>query len=232
MLMVSLSLAVSVIPEGLPAIITITLAIGVQGLAKKNAIIRRLPAAETLGSVSVICTDKTGTLTKNEMTVKWVYTLKGEHQVTGEGYAPLGEILGAHSEELMEILKAGVLCNNAKLIQEGKSWKVLGDPTEACLLTSAKKAGLDTEKILKNWPRKEEWTFDSERKRMSTLHKDTLYVKGAPDSILEKCKMPEAMKKKILAQNAVYAQQAHRVLAFAKKTIKKGDEACEEDPNF
>lgn len=178
MLLIALSLAVAAIPEGLPAVVTISLSIGVRKMAEKKALIRRLSSVETLGSASVICTDKTGTLTQNEMTVRKIYVDQGLIEVTGSGYAPEGEFSG-ESPSLDLALKIGALCNNASLAEEGNTWKIIGDPTEGALLTAAAKKGINPkDEILDEMP------FDSERKRMSVLTKEGLFVKGAPDVLL------------------------------------------------
>lgn len=233
MFLLSISLAVSVIPEGLPAIITLSLALGVQRIAKRNAIIRKLAAAETLGSVSVICTDKTGTLTQNEMTVKEVWINQRLIKIPGIGYEP-NEKLAVDSAELELLLRTAVLCNNSSLIEMGKDWQVTGDPTEGALLTLAAKSGIDREELNEQYPREEELIFDSERKRMSTLSKNTLYTKGAPDSVLSICshiqlngkieKLTEKAKENLLKENDKLARQAYRVLGFAYKQSSSAKE--------
>lgn len=242
MFMLSISLAVSVIPEGLPAIITLTLAIGVQQMAKDNAIIRKLPAAETLGSTSVICTDKTGTLTQNQMTVQKLWIDEDSRNVTGVGYAPKGEIEGERTEALDLILKIASLCNNSKLVENKGRWEVLGDPTEACLLTLAHKGGVDPEKLARKEPRSNELVFDSDRKRMSTVHHNTLFTKGAPDTVLSVCthafyhgkiyKLTDKMKANIMKVNDAWAKQAYRVLGFAYKPQQKDGTPVEEKMIF
>jgi magnesium-transporting ATPase (P-type) len=195
----AVSLAVAAIPEGLPAIMTITLAIGVQRMARRNAIIRRLPAVETLGSVSVICSDKTGTLTRNEMTVQSIATSGHLFEVTGVGYLPVGEFLldGAevsleHRPLLSEMTRGALLCSDASLRQVGEQWIVDGDPTEGALVVVAMKAGLDPDFESKNYPRTDVIPFESEHRFMATLHHNHdghgfIYVKGAPERILEMC---------------------------------------------
>jgi len=248
MFFLSISLAVSVIPEGLPAIITLTLAISVQKMAKKNAIIRKLAAAETLGSVSVICTDKTGTLTKNQMTVEKVYCGQNEYQVTGVGYSPKGAFLQNNKLiqikkhlDLQQLLESAALCNNSELIQQNRKWTIFGDPTEASLLSLAAKSGLKLAILNKKNPREKEFIFDSERKLMSTLNKTkssfTLHTKGAPDQLLEICshiqidgivkKLSPKLKREILEQNAIYAKQAYRVLGIARKEFDQANKASE-----
>ena len=191
-------IAVSLIPEGLPALITITLAIGVQRMAQRNAIIRRLPAVETLGSVSRICSDKTGTLTLMEMMVVSAATAESEYQVTGNGYAPEGEVKqdGKPADKRDPVLgllgRVSMLCNDAELFQQEGVWKVEGDPTEGALYPFATKLGMDRQAEQKAYPRIDAIPFESEHKFMATLHKsadgkEILLVKGAPEVILENC---------------------------------------------
>src|SRR5262245_59403183 len=190
-------IAVSVIPEGLPAIITITLAIGVQRMARRNAIIRQLPAVETLGSVSRICSDKTGTLTLMEMMVVSAVTAEAAYQVSGNGYAPEGEVTKdgkrIDKEPVLALMgRVSLLCNDAELFQEQGSWKVEGDPTEGALYPFATKLGLDRKAEAVASPRIDAIPFESEHKFMATLHKPAqgevfLLVKGAPEVILEHC---------------------------------------------
>lgn len=205
MFLATVGLAVAAIPEGLPAVITITLAIGVQAMAGRNAIIRRLPAVETLGSVTVICTDKTGTLTKNEMTVQEVVTAGERFAVSGVGYAPRGAFALRENGEgedinpqdfptLAEICKAALLCNDAEIVPaaEDDGWSADGDPTEAALLTMALKAGLEADTERAQYPRSDLIPFESEHKFMATLHHDhggraVIYLKGAPEVILKMC---------------------------------------------
>lgn len=189
----SVALAVAAIPEGLPAILTIALAFGAKAMADKNALIRRLPAVETLGSATVICSDKTGTLTRNEMTVVRVYCGRETYQVSGAGYTPHGEFTrdGQKVDALQEpdleaTLTAGLLCNNAILREHAGAYEMLGDPTEGALVVSARKAGLPRESA-----RLDEIPFESQLQYMATLHQDTLdnviYVKGAPEKLLGMC---------------------------------------------
>ena len=201
MFLAAVGLAVAAIPEGLPAIMTITLAIGVQRMARRNAIIRRLPAVETLGAVTVICSDKTGTLTRNEMTVQTAVTAERSFQVTGSGYDPHGEVLfddqsvvPSSEPTLLELIRAGALCNDAGLheARQGGGWEISGDPMEAALLTLALKAGLDLRAQHETWPRTDVLPFDAGRRYMATLHHDHaghgfVYVKGAPEQLLEMC---------------------------------------------
>lgn len=211
MFLVGVSLAVAAIPEGLPAIVTIALAVGVQKMLKRRAIIRKLPAVETLGCATVICSDKTGTLTQNEMTVRRLFVSNELIQITGEGYDPKGEIvLGEHSRlnrsksSLDLAFKISALCNNAKLQKSDATipgifrkrninpWQVLGDPTEGALLVLAAKAGIWRENVEKKEQRVFEIPFDSDRKRMTVIYKSLdklkVYTKGAPDIVLENCK--------------------------------------------
>src|SRR5499427_7673914 len=195
------SIAVSVIPEGLPALITVTLAIGVQLMAQRNAIIRRLPAVETLGSVSRICSDKTGTLTLMEMMVVSAVTAESDYQVTGDGYAPTGEIkkdgAPAHKEPVLTLMgRVCLLCNDAELFQQNGAWKVEGDPTEGALYPFASKLGMDRQAEQASFPRIDAIPFESEHKFMATLHKSAggkqvLLVKGAPEVILERCNLQQ-----------------------------------------
>jgi magnesium-transporting ATPase (P-type) len=190
-------IAVSVIPEGLPAIITITLAIGVQRMAQRHAIVRRLPAVETLGSVSRICSDKTGTLTLMEMMVVSAATAEAEYEVTGNGYAPEGEVTQdgkpAGEDPVLELLgRVSLLCNDAELFQHEGVWTVEGDPTEGALYPFAAKLGMDRQAEQSAYPRIDAIPFESEHRFMATLHQDAggqtmLLVKGAPEVILEHC---------------------------------------------
>jgi Ca2+-transporting ATPase len=212
MFLTAVSLAVAAVPEGLPAVVTITLALGVTRMAKRHALIRKLPAVETLGSATVICTDKTGTLTKNEMTVTRLFPGDQVFDVTGEGYAPIGEIrqvLGVRGEGtspdalpltphtspitagLRNLLTASVLCNGATLKQDNGTWQVIGDPTEGALLVVAAKAGLRIEQLETTHRFLGEVPFDSERKMMTVVRRTSdgpvAYVKGAPDVLLRHC---------------------------------------------
>ena len=195
----AVSLAVAAVPEGLPTVVTVALALGVQRMARRRALVRKLPAVETLGSTSVICTDKTGTLTVGEMTVRALYTTELNFTVTGEGYGPDGKILlnGAApenkpAEQLRALLTLLVGCNGAHLSNEGKLWTVIGDPTEGALLTAGMKFGLEQNAIETQFPRVRDYPFDSDRKRMTVLRKLPdgrlqAMVKGAPDILLERC---------------------------------------------
>lgn len=200
MFMMVVALAASAIPEGLPAIMTVTLALGVQRMAHHNAIIRRLPAVETLGSVTVICSDKTGTLTRNEMTVQRVVCAGHVFNVGGVGYAPVGDfsidgriIDTAHYPALVRAIRAGTLCNDGRLREEEGIWEVEGDPTEGALLVLGGKAGLTQAAAEAAWPRIDSIPFESEHRFMATYHRDSggdpwIVVKGAPERILEICR--------------------------------------------
>ncbi|WP_068467998.1 cation-translocating P-type ATPase [Candidatus Protochlamydia phocaeensis] len=242
MLLTSLSLAVAAIPEGLPAIVTITLASGVRKMAKRHALIRRLPSIETLGCTTVICTDKTGTLTQNEMVVRVIWVNDALIDVTGLGYIPEGKFFQksqpidpSHIPELSLALKTASLCNNASLYQEQGRWEISGDPTEAALLVAAKKMGLNKAALEKDYPQLDELPFDSERKCMSFLRQgaegNILFTKGAPDVILNRSAsillngqeqaLNLANRKRILEINHQLASQGLRVLALAYRNIKE-----------
>ena len=226
-------IAVSVIPEGLPAIITITLAIGVQRMAQRNAIIRRLPAVETLGSVSRICSDKTGTLTLMEMMVVSAVTADATYQITGDGYAPEGEVKKdgrpAGKQPVLDLMgRVSMLCNDAELFEEDGAWKVEGDPTEGALYPFAAKLGMERQSELAASPRIDAIPFESEHKFMATMHKsadgkELLFVKGAPEVILEHCdrqQTADGERKPVdgahfMSASDKLAGQGERVLALA-----------------
>src|SRR5262252_5700272 len=228
-----IGIAVSVIPEGLPAIITITLAIGVQRMAQRNAIIRRLPAVETLGSVSRICSDKTGTLTLMEMMVVSAVSAETAYQVTGDGYAPEGEVKKdgrpAGKQPVLDLMgRVSMLCNDAELFEEDGAWKVEGDPTEGALYPFATKLGMDRQAELAASPRIDAIPFESEHKFMATLHKsadgkELLFVKGAPEVILEHCDRQQTAggepkpidRAHFMSASDKLAGQGERVLALA-----------------
>jgi magnesium-transporting ATPase (P-type) len=225
--------AVSLIPEGLPALITITLALGVQRMAQRNAIIRQLPAVETLGSVSRICSDKTGTLTLMEMMVTSAVTAEAAFEATGDGYAPLGEVRkdGRPAGEVPVLKLMGpvsMLCNDAELFQDDGAWKVEGDPTEGALHPFASKLGLDRQAELVAYPRIDAIPFESEHKFMATLHrfageKEMLLVKGAPEVILEHCARQQMAncetttmdRERFMRESDTLAAQGERVLGLA-----------------
>ena len=192
-------LTVAAIPEGLPAVLTITLAVGVQAMARRNAIVRQLPAIETLGSVSVICTDKTGTLTRNEMSVTHLLTADDKFEISGEGYAPIGEVRpllkdGVGSESsLLDIGLVALLCNDSQLQKNDKNeWVVEGDPMEGALMAFAGKLGLDLHDDKRKWTQTDVIPFDARYRYMATLNHDhkgnaVICVKGAPEKILDIC---------------------------------------------
>lgn len=242
MFMTAISLAVAAIPEGLPAIVTIVLALGMQRMAKRHSIIKKLHAVETLGSTTVICSDKTGTLTQNEMTVTRIFVNNNTYSISGEGYKPFGDFaLGdtkidpKQEDDLMLLLTIGALCNDARLDESGtekeneKSWRIIGDPTEGALIVAAEKAGISIEEISNHMPRLQEIPFDSDRKRMTTFHPEkdgyVAYIKGAPDIMLNLSTaihksgniipISEEDRNNILTANHDMAAQALRVLAFA-----------------
>lgn len=243
MFLTAVSLAVAAIPEGLPAVVTTTLALGVTRMVKRHALIRRLPAVETLGSTTVICSDKTGTLTKNEMTVTTLYQQRDVFTVTDEGYAPIGEIRTesepstvALMPPLITLLRACVLCNSATLRLEGFIWKVIGDPTEGALLVVAAKAGLTKDDLERENPLLGEVPFDSERKKMTVVRRSpsgpVAFVKGAPDVLLRDCQawltregdiepLTDAFRQEITVINQRLASQALRVLGVAIRRLDR-----------
>jgi len=240
MFLAAVSLAVAAIPEGLPAIMTITLAIGVQRMAQRNAIIRRLPAVETLGAVSVICSDKTGTLTRNEMTVRTIATAENLFELGGTGYDPHGaislsnrEVLAEERPLLLQIVRAAVLCNDASLEQRNDEWLIHGDPMEGALLVSGLKAGLDIEAEGKQYPRTDLIPFESEHRFMATLHHSHtgdafIFLKGAPERVLEMCTHQRTFdgdqpldRNYWLNRIEEMAQQGQRVLAIAVKPVSQ-----------
>jgi len=248
MFLSSVALAVAAIPEGLPAIVTISLAFGVRRMVKRNALIRKLPAVETLGCTNIICSDKTGTLTKNEMTVKEIYANNIIIKVTGDGYTLEGSFIREgndtfNSEHLELLLKSGALCNDSRMNYNNKRWEIFGDPTEGALLVSAEKAGLKKGELEKHLPRICEIPFDSKRKCMTTIHRTNgegvAYSKGAPDVILDKCKyiylngqvkdLTEEEKKVILNVNHDMANEALRVLGFAYRSLPSEYDPTPED---
>lgn len=233
--MAAVALAVAMIPEGLPAVLTITLAIGVGRMAKRNAIIRRLPAVETLGSTTIICSDKTGTLTRNEMTVHKLFAGNENFEVSGVGYIPEGEILKNGKKVdiltnpvLSELILAGLLCNDSILKKNEEEWKIEGDPTEGSLLVAAKKAGFDFGKENNKYPRLDTIPFESQHQYMATLHNQNgstvIYMKGSVESVLARCdtvmgasgEMQSIDKSIINGQVETMAGQGLRVLAFAR----------------
>ncbi|MEM1538925.1 MAG: cation-translocating P-type ATPase [Candidatus Bathyarchaeia archaeon] len=254
--MTAVALAVSAVPEGLPAVVTVCLALGARELAKRNAVLRRLASAETLGAVTVICSDKTGTLTKGEMTVRQIYTGGKRIDVTGVGYEAKGEFLLNGKplnvnvdNDLRILLEASTLCTNARY--DGVN--IIGDTTEGALIVAAAKAGIKKDELEKTFPRVHEVPFTSERKRMTTVHKSPdgkifAYVKGAPEVILERCthvivngeimKLSERKRREILKVNEEMAGEALRVLGVAFKEIPSsatenlGEDVVENDLVF
>ncbi len=238
MFLAAVGLAVAAIPEGLPAIMTITLAIGVQRMAHRNAIIRRLPAVETLGEISVVCSDKTGTLTRNEMTVQSVATGTGLFSISGTGYDPHGSFLFEGQEVqpddypiLLEICRAATLCNDAELENSGDQWRLHGEPTEGALITLGLKAGLDLNMQRQEWPRTDTIPFESVHRFMATSHHDHaghgfVYVKGAPERILEMCNTQRLRGTDVTLDHYYWQQQmealghmGQRLLAIACKPL-------------
>ena len=242
----AVALAVGAIPEGLPAAVTITLAIGVSRMAKRRAIIRKLPAVETLGSTTVICTDKTGTLTENQMTVQRIVAGGRPYEVSGTGYEPAGTVTDPDSAEapgdgalrpaLRTILVAGALCNDSQLVRADERWTVQGDPTEGALLAVAAKAGLDRERLEDDAPRIDSIPFESLHQYMATMHDPgegrprAVYVKGGVEVVLERCtdaldadgeRLP-LDREAVLADVELLAAQGLRVLAFAARELPPG----------
>jgi Ca2+-transporting ATPase len=246
--MTAVALAIAAVPEGLPAIVTINLALGMREMVKRHALIRRLPAVETLGSASAICSDKTGTLTQNEMTAVKLYVPDLFYDVSGRGYDPEGhfhqsgdDVVAEELPDLIKLLTGALLCSDARLETlpsgEGKEFRIAGDPTEGALVVAAAKANLTRERMEELYPRRDEIPFDSVRKRMSTLHNDPdsnhfiLFTKGAPDLVLELCThvydkdavkpLTEENRQHIANVNRDMAQSALRVLAVAERRFDK-----------
>ena len=248
MFLVAVSLAVAAIPEALPAVVTIGLAMGAQRMIRHHALIRKLPAVETLGSVTVICTDKTGTLTEGQMLVEKVWTLDQEGNVTGSGYEPSGEIRvdGAPADvapqtPLAKLLTAAVLCNDAVLVapaEVGDEWALVGDPTEGALLALGAKAGFERERVNTEYPRTAEIPFDSERKRMVTIHRTAngsaglVATKGAIEATIDAVEqvatqagdldLTPQLRTEVLDQAAEFAAEGYRVLAIAGRSVADG----------
>ncbi|MBC7339616.1 MAG: cation-translocating P-type ATPase [Firmicutes bacterium] len=244
MLLSGVSLAVAAIPEGLPAVVTICLALGVQRMSRRNAIVRRLPAVETLGCATVICADKTGTITRNEMTVQYLWVPGGEWRVTGEGYQPRGSFqpvtADAHTDaapptrksataalprQVEMALMAGALCNDARLVHRNRDHEVQGDPTEAALLVAAAKAGLWREELERQWPRVGEIPFEPERRCMSVVHrgrggKYVAFVKGAPDVIVRMARGALGPRGTVPLDRALAAEIAARNEAYGRRALR------------
>ncbi|MDH4264873.1 MAG: HAD-IC family P-type ATPase [Deltaproteobacteria bacterium] len=229
---IAVAASVAAVPEGLPIVVTITMAIGISRMARRHAIVRNLPAVETLGSTTVICSDKTGTLTKNEMTVKVIYDGEHSYEVTGSGYEPKGEIFHewescnvATLKGLCGVVRIGVLCNESSLYEDNGQFKVNGDPTEGALIVSAMKAGLSFEEEKIRYPQLSILPFESDRGFMATLHhyngKKIIFVKGAPEKVIEMCSQtPEGDRldrEKALRMAEHFAKDGMRVLAMAYK---------------
>ncbi len=240
--MFAVALAVAAVPEALAAIVTGALAIGMRQMAKENALVRKMTAVETLGCTTVICSDKTGTLTKGEMTVRKIYYNERKIEITGSGYEPTGEFKGISIDEIKNdsgiqmLLKGAVLCNDADLYKANGKWNIKGDPTEGALVVVASKVSIDVSNVRLKNPRIEEIPFSSERKRMTTIHrmedgKIIVFVKGATEVILERCsyilrngkteEIKDEDKIKILKTNEEMASEALRVLALGYKEISQ-----------
>jgi Ca2+-transporting ATPase len=249
MVMFAVSLAVAAVPEALAAIVTGALAIGMHQMAKRNALVRKMPAVETLGCTTVICSDKTGTLTKGEMTVRKIFAGGRAIEVTGAGYEPKGEIKGSemdikNNRPLQYLLQGGLLCSDAVLEEKEGKWIIKGDPTEGAMVVAAVKAGFHEAEMRLENPRIEELPFSSERKRMTTIHqmedgKKTAFMKGAPEVVLDKCshilsdgeirELGQKAKSEILKANEEMAQAALRVLGFAYRECSDSIQCTEED---
>ena len=243
MIMFAVALAVAAVPEALAAIVTGALAIGMHQMAKQHALVRKMPAVETLGCTTVICTDKTGTLTKGQMTVRGIFAGLETLEVTGSGYDPAGEFRAAgnpaapNGAPLAALLLAGVLCNDSSLDRVEGQWAIKGDPTEGALVVAASKAGLDSRDLRQKNPRIEEIPFSSERKRMTTVHRmedgsRAAFMKGSPEGVLERCSnildgngvrgLTDRDRAAILAAGEGMAGQALRVLGLARRDLAEG----------
>jgi Ca2+-transporting ATPase len=247
LLLTSVALAVSAVPEGLPAVVTVTLALGARELAKRNAVVRRLASVETLGSTTVICSDKTGTLTKGEMTVRRIFVGEKIMEVTGTGYEPVGEfrvdgsaVSPLEHDDLVLMLRIGALCNNSSI--DGSS--VLGDPTEGALIVAASKSNMKIDDLKNQYPRVAEIPFSSERRLMTTVHdtpsgRQVAYVKGSPERVLELCKfihlegekkrLNEKLRSEFLGKNEEMANQALRVLGMAYREVPDAISSFDEE---
>ena len=231
----AIGVTVALVPEGLLPTVTLSLALATQRMAKRSALVRRLSSVETLGETTVICTDKTGTLTENQMTVQRVWTPGAELTVEGAGYEPFGRFRAGGTvvdpAPLVDLLRAGLLCNDARLVHGREGWTVLGDPTEAALVVVAEKGGLRHEQEAARAPRLLELPFSSERKRMSTVHlvagKRIAYVKGAAEVVLPRTTLGEAERDEVAAAEDAMERDALRVLALARRVLpaEAGDDA-------
>jgi Ca2+-transporting ATPase len=241
MFMTSVGLAVAAVPEGLPAVVTVALSLGVLRMARRRALMRKLAAVETLGSATVICTDKTGTLTVGEMTVRALYVAGQRYEVTGEGYGPVGEVrvegqpvAAPHQAPLLDLASVLLGCNNSHLTETDGAWKTVGDPTEGALLVAGAKAGGDRQRLERELPKQHEFPFDSDRKRSSTVRrmpdgKLRAFVNGAPGVLLERCTqiytrdgirpLTDLDREQLLAQTSAMAKNALRVLGSAWRDL-------------
>lgn len=238
----AVTLAVAAIPEGLPAIITIASAIGVRRMARRQAIVRQLPAVEALGSTTVICTDKTGTLTHNEMTVQQLWTNSGFSFVTGAGFASEGQIIPSDekkeknlilSEEVAPLLKAVILCSDATVDHTSSEMKAVGDPTEIALVVAGRKIGLNEDVLRSQWQREDVIPFEPERRIMATLNtspenKHYIFIKGAPEEVLEVCKIDKTKKIELLKQVDEMAKEGMRIIAVGEKEIEHSLQTLED----
>ncbi|MDD5269747.1 MAG: HAD-IC family P-type ATPase [Candidatus Omnitrophica bacterium] len=240
----AVAVTVATVPEGLPIVVTVTMAIGLNRMARRNAIIRKLHAVETLGSTTVICSDKTGTLTKNEMTVRLIHDGRKAYEVEGTGYETGGNILHegnradiSELKDLQDVLRIGLLCNESEIYEEEGRFKVKGDPTEGALIVSAMKAGLDPEKERDAYPQVSVIPFESDRGYMATLHshgsKKLIFIKGTPENVVGMCTEcmleGELRKKEILKASEAFASEGMRVLAMGYKEAPAGSEALTHD---
>jgi len=244
MLLFALSLTVAAVPNSLPVIVTVGLSLGTKRLAKNNMLIKKLPAAESLGSVTVICSDKTGTITKNQMTITEIYTDHKKIEISGSGYEPKGNFSidneQINPKKLDLLLRIGYLCNNAKLVEKKGRYSIIGDPTEGSLIVLGEKGKLSEKELKKDFSFIEELPFDSDRKRMTVIYKNKhnkkieAYVKGAPDLLLEKCDrilengrvrfLTRKDKRQLLKMNNAFAEKALRVLGLAYRDLKSSKE--------
>ena len=242
LLLTSISLAVAAVPEGLPAVVTVALSLGVLRMARRRALVRKLAAVETLGSTNVICTDKTGTLTVGQMTARALYVSGRHYEITGEGYGPAGEVrfeghkaTDAHAAPLLELATVLLGCNQAHLVEEEGKWKTVGDPTEGALLAAGAKAGGDRDRIERESPKQHEFPFDSDRKLSSVVRRRPdgglrVYCNGAPDILLARCTrlytaegvrpLSADDRHRLAAENVALAQQALRVLGSAYRDLE------------